>query len=84
MHYPDLITSPAKERMSANRVMEGIVQSAMLSPTQRENIDGLVQSGLPEGRRKKVSGTAVALASVKASATKGDIGARHYPGSRYR
>jgi hypothetical protein len=85
MHHPSLILSPAKERMSANKVMEGIVQSAMLSPTQREDIDGLIKSGMPEGKRKReYSGTAVSLASVKPSATKGDIGARHYPGSRYR
>jgi hypothetical protein len=85
MSMPAIIQSPAKEKMSEKKVMEGIVNSAMLTPTQRGDIDGLVKSGMPEGRRRReYSGTAVALASVKPSATKGDIGARHYPGSPYR
>ena len=85
MSMPAIIQSPAKEKMSEKKVMEGIVNSAMMTPTQRGDIDGLVKSGMPEGRRRReYSGTAVALASVKPSATKGDIGARHYPGSPYR
>ena len=85
MSMPQLIHSPAKEKMSEKKVMEGIIHSAMLTPTQRGDIDGLIKSGLPEGkRRREYSGSAVALASVKPSATKGDIGARHYPGSPYR
>ena len=85
MSMPSIIVSPSKEKMSEKRVMEGVIHSAMLSPTQRGDIDGLVKSGLPEGkRRREYSGTAVALASVKPAATRGDIGARHYPGSPYR
>jgi hypothetical protein len=81
---PNLIHSPAKEKMSEKKVMEGLVHSAMLTPTQRGDIDGLIKSALPEGKRREHSGAAIPLTPVKASATKGDIGARHYPGSPYR
>ena len=84
MSMPSIIVSPAKEKMSEKRVMEGIIHSAMLTPTQRGDIDGLIKSGVPEDKRRKYSGSSIARASVKASATRGDIGARHYPGSPYR
>jgi hypothetical protein len=85
MHmYGSIIQSPAKEKMSEKKVMEGIIQSAMLTPTQREDIDGLIKSGLPESKRKRSSGAEIKLTSVKPSATKKDIGFRHFPGSPYR
>lgn len=85
MHIPNLITSPSKEHMSKKAVMDGIVNSSMLSPTQRREIDGLVTSSIPDSKKSNRRGDAdIPTMSVKASATRGDIGARHYPGSPYR
>ena len=84
MNYGDLIQSPAKERMSQKAVMDGIVQSSMLSPTQRREIDGLVTSGMPDHKKPKSRGDMIPTFAVKPSATKGDIGARKYPGSPFR
>lgn len=79
-----LIVNPAKEFMDKRSVMEGIIQSALLTPVQREDIDGMVKNAIPEGMRKKHhSGAEVPVISVKPAATKVDPGARHYPGSRY-
>lgn len=82
--HEHLITSPAKEHMSKKAVMDGIVNSAILSPTQRREIDGLVTSAIPEHKKPKHHGADIPTFSVKPSATRGDIGARHYPGSPYR
>lgn len=82
--HEHLIRSPAKEHMSKKAVMDGIVHSAMLSPTQRREIDGLVKSAIPDHKREKHSGADIPTFAVKPSATRGDIGARHYPGSPYR
>jgi hypothetical protein len=70
--------------MSKQAVMDGIINSSMLSPTQRREIDGLVTSSMPEHKRPKHRGGDVETFSVKPSATRGDIGARHYPGSPFR
>jgi hypothetical protein len=83
--HEHLIVSPAKEHMSKTAVMDGIVNSAMLSPTQRREIDGLVTSAIPDHKKPKHRGGAdIPTFSVKASATRGDIGARHFGGSPYR
>ena len=69
--------------------MDGIIRSAMLTPTQRGDIDGLVKSGLPEHARRhsghhSVGGKGgVEVMRVKPSATRRDIGSRHYPGSHF-
>lgn len=80
-----LIRNPAKEFMDKRSVMEGIINSALLTPVQKEDIDGMVKSAIPASMRKGAhhSGAEVPVMSVKASATKVDPGARHFPGSRY-
>ena len=86
MHHllDHLIVNPAKEFMSKHAVMEGVIRSALLTPVQREDIDGMIRSAIPEKMREKHHpGADVPVMSVKPFATKVDPGARHFPGSRY-
>jgi len=80
-----LIRDPAKEFMSKKDVMEGLIHTAMLTPDQREGLDGMIRNAIPVGMRRgeNHSGGDVPVMSVKPFATKVDPGARHFPGSRY-
>lgn len=80
-----LIHNPSKEFMDKKAVMEGVIQSALLTPVQREGLDGMIHSAIPakERREKHHSGGDVPVVSVKPAATKVDPGARHFPGSHY-
>lgn len=85
MVHEHLIRNPAKEFMDKRSVMEGLIDSALLTPTQREDLDGMIKSAIPAHERRGAhhSGEHVPVMSVKPSATKVDPGARHFPGSRY-
>ena len=80
-----LIHNASKEFMDKKSVMEGVIQSALLTPVQREDLDGMIRSAIPasERREKHHSGGHVPVVSVKSSATKADPGMRHFPGSSY-
>lgn len=79
-----LIRQPSKEHMAPHAVMEGFIRSSMLNPTQKEDLDGLIKSSLPEkARDHKESGAQVPTMKVKPAATKYEVGTRHFPGSSF-
>lgn len=85
---PHIISDASTGKESEKRVMDGIIHSAMLTSTQRQDIDGLIQSAIPHGKEKESSkkhkgGNKPAVTSTKGSKTPQDFGARHYPGSKY-
>jgi len=84
MPHDHLIRNAAHEFMNPKVVMEGLINSALLTPTQREDLDGMIRNPIPAGMsRRDHSGIDVPVISVKPSATKVEPGARHFPGSRY-
>ena len=75
---PKVIPDASKVHESEKRVADGIIKSGMLTSFQRESMDGIVKSSLPE--RAHVP----QLQKVTPPATHQRIGVVHYPGSRYR
>ena len=79
-----IIANPSKEYMDRRSVMEGILKTAMLTPDQREDLDGMIRSAIPGDKRKREEhASGVDTMKVKPSATKVDPGYRHFPGSRF-
>jgi hypothetical protein len=84
--FPSLVRNAAKEHQSPKSVMDGMVKSAMMTPEQSGAVDGLIKSALPAGAKTASSKSGKdddMLIKVKPSATKQDIGMRHFPGSRF-
>jgi hypothetical protein len=83
MLHQSIIRNPAEARASPKAVMDGIINSAMLSPTQRSDIDGMIKSSIPEGRRKMSPLTRPVGELAEPKATKQTIGYVRYGGSKY-
>ena len=84
--HPQLVRNAAKEHQSPKSVMDGMVKSAMLTGEQRGALDGLVKSALPAGAKMAMSKSGKdddILMKVKPSATRGDIGMRHFGGAGF-
>ena len=84
--FPNLVRNASKEHQSPKSVMDGMVRSAMLTGDQRGAMDGLIKSALPAGAKTVSSKSGKdddVLLKVKASATRGDIGMRHFGGSGF-
>lgn len=75
---PTIIQDPSKVKQRENKVMDGVIQSAMLTAFQKQSIDGLIESAIPGGKKSEP-----ALTNVKASKTKQSIGNVHFPGSKF-
>jgi len=76
--HEGIIESGITEKMKSRRVMDGIVDSSLASEFNRVAIDGLVESG-----QLKHSPKLEIMKKIKPSATRGSIGYRHYPGSKF-
>ena len=81
--HETIIQNPAKSNQSPKVVMDGIINSAMLSPTQRADIDGMIQSSIPKGRRKESQIVEPLGSLADPKATKQTIGYVRYGGSKY-
>jgi len=79
MQTPNIIKDASTIKESSRRVMDGIVDSAMMTSFQRDAIDGIIKSAMPEKRGPE----AKMVNKVRPSATKQDIGFVHYPGSKF-
>jgi hypothetical protein len=79
MQAPTIIKDASTIKESPRRVMDGIVNSAMMTSFQRQAIDGVIKSAMPEK-----SPEAKMLQTVRPAATKQDIGYVHYPGTKGR
>ena len=78
MSSPHVIKSAMTVDQSQKKVADGIIHSAMLTTFQRDALDGIIKSAMPE------KGPAVkALSKSKASKTPQHFGSMHFPGSRY-
>jgi hypothetical protein len=78
MSASHVIKSAMTADQSAKRVSDGIIESAMLTTFQRDAMDGIIKSAMPEkGPAPKP------LQKSKASKTPQRLGSVHFPGSRY-
>jgi hypothetical protein len=78
MSSPHVIKSAMTVDQSQKKVSDGILQSAMLTSFQRDAMDGIIKSAIPE------KGPAVKpLHKSKASKTPQHFGSMHFPGARY-
>ncbi len=75
---PKVIKS-ARKVESEKKVADGILRSAYLTSFQREAMDGVVKSAMPEKMGPKVK----MMGKVKPGKTHQDIGVVHYPGTKY-
>lgn len=86
-HQSDIIRGPSTAHESGRKVMDGVIHSGVLNTFQVGGVDGLVQSGMPEHKRKgahSLKGKATPiLHKSKKSATSVTPGFVHYPGSNY-
>lgn len=79
MNMPKIIENASTKQQSEREVSSGILQSGMLTDFQRNSLDGVIVSAMPKREDKGVT----KVHSVKAGATKKDIGTLKYPGSRF-
>ena len=86
MHtLPGIIRNPSEGQSSKSAVMDGIIHSSMLTPEQRQLMDGIVSSALPAGAKthRKQNGSNPALIKVGgAPATSRIPGIVQLPGVR--
>jgi hypothetical protein len=82
--FAHIIQNPAKAKMSEKSVMEGIIRSSALTPTQRSDIDGIIKSSIPSEKKKGHSEIVAPVGELsEPNATKSTIGLRRFPGSKY-
>jgi hypothetical protein len=75
---PPIIANAAGAKQPEKKVLAGVINSALFTPSQHEAIDGIVRSSLPgDGKRHSE------LFKVHAGATHYDIGKEHIPGTMY-
>ncbi len=78
MSAPHVIKSAMTAEQSNKKVADGIIHSAMMTTFQRDAMDGIIKSAMPD------KGPAPnPLQKVKPSKTPQRMGAMHFPGSRY-
>lgn len=81
---PHIIRNPAKSKASEKSVMEGIIRSSALTPTQRSDIDGIIKSSIPESKKKGHSEIVAPVGELsEPNATKSTIGLVRFQGSKY-
>ena len=76
MMMPPVIRTTLEGRDSRKEVMDGILKSAMLTETQRQDIAGIIKSSLPEKQQNP-------KVKVEPSKTIRKVGVVHYPGSKF-
>lgn len=64
---------------SSKKVADGIIHSAMMTSFQRDAMDGIIKSAIPE----KVAAPVKQIHKSKPSKTPQAMGFVHYPGSKY-
>lgn len=77
--FPHVIANPTGAKQSEQKIMDGILRSGILNPTQRQEMDGIISTGLPENKRHAAGPD---MMQVPPSATKGIMGTVHIPGTR--
>jgi hypothetical protein len=82
MYHEAIIRNPAKANESKRAVMEGIINSAMLTPTQRADVDGIIKSSVPNYHKGAALGVAVGELAAP-DRTKKHIGTVRIPGGRF-
>jgi hypothetical protein len=83
--HQKFVSDPTATRKDSSKsILNGIVQTS-LDPFQREALDGVIRSAMPESKQSNKEGQKMnqGLSSVKASKTRNDPGKLHYPGSSY-
>ena len=79
------VSDPSSTRKDNSKaILNGVVQTS-LDPFQREALDGVIRSAMPEDKQKKMYSSKMkeGLTPVKPSKTRNDPGKLHYPGSSY-
>lgn len=79
---PKIISNPMASKQASRKIQDGILETAMLSPFQKNAIDGIVSSAMP-GKPEPVKKNKISLVKIKPSKTKQDIGSVHFPGSKF-
>ncbi len=79
MNMPKIIQDASTKQQSEREVSSGILKSGMLTDFQRTSIDGVIVSAIPKREDKGIT----KVHSVKAGATKKDVGFVKYQGSRF-
>jgi len=74
-----IIQNASSADQSNKKVADGIIQSAMLTSFQRQAMDGILDSAMPEKKGPAMK----AIQKTKPSKTPQHLGAVHYPGSRF-
>lgn len=76
---PEIITNPSEGRTDSRKLMDGLVESSLMTSFQRQAIDGIISGAMPQAG-KPSGGQA---GKVKPYATQQKSGTIHFPGSRF-
>lgn len=78
MHHMNIIKDASTKHQSEREVASGILKSGMLTDFQRNALDGVIKSAMPDRMDKGIE----KIHKVKPAATKKDIGVLKWAGAK--